>query len=362
MTDFQYDFLSLIRLGLGRYTLGITENPNWIRVHEIAAKQGLLAIVVDGIDKLPTEKRPPQELLLEWIGDVLQSYEYRYNAYKHSIAELAGFYNSHNFKVMILKGYACSLNWPRPEHRPCGDIDIWQFGLQKDADAMLTKEKKIKVDNSHHHHSVFNWGDFTVENHYDFVNIHHHKSNAKLEMIFKELGQDESHFDVLKDTQNGSEIKVYLPSPNLHALFLLKHAMNDFTTSSVTLRQVLDWGFHVQRYEKEIDWEWLKDMITKYQMIDFYNCINAICVEDLGFEASMFHGVQFNPTMKEKALNDILNPKFERSEPKWLIPRLFYKYRRWKANEWKRNICYSESRWSSLRSGIRNHLLKPATI
>lgn len=48
--------------------------------------------------------------------------------YLQAVASLAGFYNAHGYKMMVLKGYACSLNWPRPEHRPCGDIDIWLFG------------------------------------------------------------------------------------------------------------------------------------------------------------------------------------------------------------------------------------------
>jgi hypothetical protein len=126
--------------------------------------------------------------------------------------------------MMVLKGYACSLDWPKPDHRPCGDIDIWQFGKQVEADAAVAKEKGIKIDNSHHHHTVFWWGDFMVENHYDFINVHHHKGNVELEKEFKQLAFDDTHFvDV-----NGE--KVYLPSPNLHALFLIKHAMTDFTS------------------------------------------------------------------------------------------------------------------------------------
>lgn len=93
--------------------------------------------------------------------------------------------------MMVLKGYACSLNWPKPEHRPCGDIDIWLFGQQKEADKALSKEKGIEIDKSHHHHTVFYWGEFMVENHYDFINVHQNKTNAKLEKVLKELGKDD---------------------------------------------------------------------------------------------------------------------------------------------------------------------------
>lgn len=132
-------FLTLVRLGIGNPASKLTQRVDWPAIQELATKQGLYALVLDGVEKLPAEQRPPQELLLEWIGEVLQGYEYRYDAYKQAIAEMAGFYNLHGFKMMVLKGYACSLNWPKPNHRPCGDIDIWQFGEYQKADAMLRK-------------------------------------------------------------------------------------------------------------------------------------------------------------------------------------------------------------------------------
>lgn len=349
-------FLQIIRLGIGHYSGRISGEIAWNGIQTLAEQQGLNAIVLDGIDKLPPDKRPPQALLLEWIGEVLQNYEYRYEQYRKAIAELAGFYNSHEFKMMILKGYACSLDWLKPEHRPCGDIDIWQFGKQKEADAALVSEKNIDVDNSHHHHSVFNWGDFTVENHYDFINVHSRASNKELEKVFKSLGEDDSHYaDV-----DGE--KVYLPSPNLHALFLVRHNVAHFVSTSVSLRQVLDWAFFVERHTKEIDWEWMVVQLEKFHMKDFFNCINAICVEDLGFDASIFPSVQFLPDMKEKVLKDILYPAFTAEEPRGLIRRLVFKFRRWKGNEWKHQMCYNESGWSAFWTGVWSHLLKPRSI
>jgi len=354
--------LKLIRLGSGHSDVLENEIIEWPAIKVFADKQGLTAIILDGLESLPEELRPPKLLLLNWIGEVMQSYEARYTEYEKAISSLARFYNQHGYKMMLLKGYACSLDWPKPIHRPCGDIDIWQFGEQKEADTALAawfkslKVQEFKIDKSHHHHTVFTWGDFMVENHYDFINVYHHKSNVELEEIFKELGKDDSLFVELKGE------KVYLPSPNLHALFLLKHTMNDFTSFSMTLRQVLDWGFFVEKHTKEVNWEWLIEVLKKFHMIEFYNTINAICVGDLGFDAKIFPSVQFRPDVKDKVLNDILYPKFSASEPSHLIPRLLYKYRRWQGNAWKQELCYSESRWSAFWSGIWGHLLKPKSI
>ena len=350
-------FLQLVRLGIGTANkVIIPDTLNWKDIDEFADKQGLLAIIVDGIEKLSESVRPPKEVLLQWIGNVLQCYEYRYETYRRSISELASFYNQHGYKMMVLKGYACAIDWPKPEHRPCGDVDIWQFGKQKEADAALSQEKGIKVDTSHHHHTVFNWGDIMVENHYDFINVYDYKSSKEIEKILKRLGQDDSFYTEV----NGE--RVYLPSPNLHALFLVRHAASHFASTYITFRQVLDWAFFVQKHTDEIDWNWLMEILGKYHMMDFFNCVNAICVEELGFSSGIFPCVQFSPVLKDRVLHDILRPEFTIEEPNSFIPRLLYKYKRWYGNGWKQELCYEDSRISGFLSNLWAHLLKPSSF
>lgn len=68
--------------------------------------------------------------------------------------------------MMLLKGYGLSICWPVPEHRPVGDIDIYlgladsgcAFGhknIWKEADKVVSEKLGIKVDNTHHHHSIY---------------------------------------------------------------------------------------------------------------------------------------------------------------------------------------------------------------
>ena len=356
MANSFHDFLSLIRLGLGDNNIITSAFINWRDVKSLAEQQGLSAILVDGIERLPGSLRPPKEDLLQMIGGVMQGYELRYEMYRRAIAELAAFYNSHGFRMMVLKGYACSINWPKPEHRPCGDIDIWLYGDYKEADAVLKKEKGIEIDNDRQHHTVFDWQGFMVENHFDFTDLHHHKSNAEIERILKNLGQDSTDsLDIYDQT-------IYVPTPNMHALFLLKHTMAHFAAEGMTLRQIIDWGFYVKVHTNVIDWSWLEGVIDKYGMIPAYNIFNAICVEDLGFDAAIFPNVQFSPMLKDKVLNDILNPEFSSPLPKGLLPRVIYKVKRWSGNTWKHELCYKDSLWSAFWCGFWNHLRKPATI
>lgn len=277
--DIKEAFLGLLKLGLSHRSEPLQVCGNWNEIRVLSERQGLSAVVLDGIECLPEIKRPSKEALLEWIGEVLQGYEYRYEHYRRAIGELAGFYNDHGFKMMVLKGYASSLDWPNPKHRPCGDIDIWLFGKQKETDALLVKEKGFKVDTSHHHHTVFDWCGFSVENHYDFVNVYAHKSSAVLEKVFKELGADDSHF-----------------------------------------------------------------------------------VEVLGFPVDIFPAVKIVRELKERVLEDILDPEYTAAEPKGFFPRVIYKYKRWQGNAWKQKMCYNESRWKYFWLGIWAKILKPTSI
>lgn len=372
--DLRECFLRLVQLGIGQGNAD--DNPNldpgvfscvdWEEVKALAEMQGLSAVVADGIELLRKDVRPPKPVLLQLIGDVLQNYEYRHELYRRAIAELAGFYNSHGFKMMVLKGYACAMDWPKPEHRPSGDIDIWLFGQQKIADAALiswSKDQgsKLEIDNSHHHHTVFYWRNFMVENHYDFINVHHHRSNATFELILKKLGEDDSHFVELYGE------KVYLPSPDLHALFMLKHMMLHFASGELLLRQLLDWGFFVKAHGDKVDWPYVTGVLEKFGMTEMSRVFNAICVEDLGFTLGGLkaYGLQFagvDKALKERVLNEILSPEFTSETPSALLPRIAFKYRRWKANGWKHRLCYRESMWGAFWSGVWSHLLKPSSL
>lgn len=349
-------FLSIIRMGIGHEAYFSAKSVDWDAIEALALKHGLSAILVDGIERLQEDQRPPKMVLLQWIGEVLQNYESRYKQYQDAIGTLTAFYNQHGFKMMVLKGYGLSLNYPKPNHRPCGDIDIWLFGLQKEADSLLAKECRIDIDNEHHHHTVFDWKGFSVENHYDFLNVHHHKSNVEMEKILKDLGQNDSHYVDIKGE------RVYLPSANLHALFMLRHAMSNFASTGFILRQLLDWGFFAEKHGSEIDWNWLDKQLEYFGMKKLYNIFNAICVGDLGFNVDIFPKVQFEPSLKDRVLNDILSPEFSEVEKGGFFSRAIFKYRRWKANAWKHELCFSESMSSAFWSGVKSHLLKLSSI
>ena len=342
-------FLHLVRVGIGNESPGDScgkgqscsgKVVDMSAIKALAERQELAAVVLDGIERL------------EGGDDALGSLAEN----EALMTQWSEFYGEHGLKMMVLKGFACSLDWPVPEHRPSGDIDIWMFGRYKEADSLLLEKKGVKVDNSHPHHTVFKWRVFEVENHYDFINYHGSASARELEKVFKRLGMDDTNSVMLYGG------KVYLPSPDLHALFLLRHSVQHFTGANISLRNVLDWAFFVKNHGAEVNWAWLLPLLERFAMTDFFNCLNAICIENLGFEPALFPSVKCGKEIKDRVLDDILAPEFEAAEPVQLLPRLVYKIRRWHGNQWKQRMCYKENALVRFFGTLWSHLLKPSSI
>lgn len=354
--------LTLVRLALGHQAEPFKGPVDWRVVFGLAVFHKLPAVALDGMELLRQQgKITPEEDLTEEIKDKLAtlvvSCEVNHERIRKSMAEMAAFYGNHGIKMMVLKGYALSLDWPIPNHRMPGDIDIWLFGRQQEADELLKKEKGIVIDNSHHHHTTFRWGKVLVENHYDFINVHHHRSYAEMEKLFKELGQDDSLY-----TEIDGE-KVYMPTPKLASLFLLKHTMLHFASYDFCLRQLLDWAFYAEKHGHELDWNWLMEQLERFGMLPLFHIFNAICIEEFGFDPAIFPPVQADPVLKERVRQEMFYPKFKGGEPKLpFLKRILYKILRWKGGLWKQRLCSTDSMWSVFWSGVWSHILKPATI
>ena len=361
----EQSFLALVRAGIGHPIGELPETIDWDRVLALAEEHGLSAVVWDAVDSLVRGdaltggRAIPKQLMYDGFGSAL-SFEQRYEQYRSAIAELAGFYASHGIKMMVLKGYGLSLNYPVPEHRPCGDIDIWLFGDYRRADKLLSRERGIKVDNSHHHHTVFNFEGFSVENHYDFLNVHSHPSNRKVEAILKDLGREAKVPPLEEVAVDGSTI--LLPSPDMNALFLLRHAASHFAAERLTLRQVLDWSLFVSRYSDSINWEWLISQARGVHMDSFLDCLNAVCCEHLGLDRDLVPASNIEIELVKRFMHDVFDPEFSGRIPSGFFSGLLFRYRRWRANAWKHRMVYPESLFKTFWVQVWSHLLKPSSL
>lgn len=339
---------------------GDVENrPDWNAIYKLSAAQGVLAVAWDGLQRLidagviAEDMRPSRSEMLQWVYNV-QTIEDKYHRQKEVIGRLAKLYSSAGIDMMVLKGYGLSLCYPVPEHRPCGDIDIWLYGCQKQADDLL-RNRGIKVDEDVHHHTVFHLAGIMIENHFDFLNVHAHVSNRGLEKILQE------QVKVEHESVPVGEGRVKLPPANFNALFLLRHSASHFAAEKIGLRHLTDWALFVERYGDEIDWTWLERVAREYNMHRFLYCLQYAAAECSGMDIRRFHDFGVDK-LAGRVLNDVLFPEFSEQKPAGFIKLNIYKCRRWWANRWKHNIVYRESLFATFFQQLYSHLLKPKTF
>ena len=365
MTKEAISLLHLLLLGLSgkikESVIDIKYDIDWYFVYALALRQGITAILLDAISKLPNEVRPSKPILLQWIGQATMM-ERMYARHKERIASLAELYRQRGIRLLLLKGYGCSLGYPKPEHRPTGDIDVYLFGKQEEADALVEKCLGIKVHREYHKHSTFNYGGVEVENHAKFIDDVSHKSNIRFERILMSI------LEKYECEPSGID-NVLIPSPTFNALFLLRHTGEHFASNEITLRHVLDVGTFFQKYHSQIDWSLVFKVYKEERMLRFFNAIATICVEYLGIEAACFASddkqyiYQSDTTLADRILSDIF-------EKKDVLPmstvgidtigkKLKYaidKSYRWWRNHWKYQLVYNENLAESFWWLARNRM------
>lgn len=333
----------------------LLKNANWDDVKNLALRQGVHAIIFDVVSKLPPELRPDRESLIRnWIGYVIAIEKY-HKKHADAISDLSLFYEKNGIKMMLLKGWGLSLNYPQPNHRPSGDIDIWLYGKQKFADKILSVEMDIRPIKSSHH-TIFQYKGVEVENHITFIETDCHKADGSEEILLDYAR--EPAIEVGGEKGN----TILLPSANLNAFFLLRHSSAHFATENITLRHLLDWAFFVNKYHTDIDWEKLYVHALDKNMHIFLDCLNAICVDVLGFDSSCFPIHRRYPLLQKRIFLDILYPEFKEIAPSMrsnFVKYCYVKTKRQFANKWKYGITYKESFWSILLRFAWNRIRTP---
>lgn len=347
----------------------------WQSLYLFSAEQGITAMVWDHLQHLQKQNPAllatmPRQLKIRWALNVEQI-ESKYERQCSVIEKLATFFAPHNIYMMILKGYGLSLCFPTANHRPCGDIDVWFFtnerlpdgtivrrSAQQQADQLLREKLSVKINEDEHHHTVFYIDGVMIENHYDFINIHAHRSNRIIEQNLKSLVQSE-----LEEVAVG-EGKIYLPSADFHALFLLRHSAAHFAAEKIGIRHLLDWRYYVEVHNDSIDWKWLDEFSRKMNMHRFLYAMNALCVDYLGLPKDRSASFDRDKNLEERVLDEILNPEFsdEKPEGAGYIRSWIFMFNRWWTNRWKHRIVYRESLISTFFVQVWSHLLKPKTL
>lgn len=228
-------FIELLQISIGTRKC-FSRVPNvheWDAIYAEAEKQAVLGVIVDGLERLPGNQRPPKIMLLQWIG-VVQLMEQTYKIHCERAKELSNSFRIAGFGSCVLKGIGNAQYYPNPQRRQCGDIDIWVEGEREDVIGYVRKRGQIgHVDVKHCDWKVFE--DTEVEVHFISTWFYNPFTNKKLQRWIE--GQKAIQFD------NQSELGINTPTTAFNLVYALIHIYRHLFDEGVGLRQMVDYYY-----------------------------------------------------------------------------------------------------------------------
>ena len=288
--DLQDIFLHLVRLGIGGEAgaslpmAGPLSVADWQALENLANEQGLLGVMLDGVEKLPREWRPEKRAIIKSIGQLVQS-EQQYAVQEHAATEMALLLHQHGIRTYVLKGAVVAECYPRPEHRRSVDMDcflanendndnlnlnadVWERGNQ------VLEEHGFEVRRDFYKNSTVVLPGLTVENHRYLTPFRGNRTLRRLEIWLQAEIAGQSRNEDEAGRFEGTCL--YRPPVMVSALFLIEHAYSHFLHEGLTWRMVLDWQMFSRRHRDEIDWKELEARVDEFGFRRFYDSFGRL--------------------------------------------------------------------------------------
>lgn len=165
---------------------------DWKEVIRLSYQHKVMALAVDGLKESlydpyiglnENEVVTLKSLFESWFNDVEKT-EQSYIYYAEVINTLCQVFHLHGLKLIILKGYGLSFNYPIPSHRGAGDIDIFLIDdnghpATERGNQIVKEFLRLEVTKENdEHHSTFTFKNITVENHYELLKEYRIQKNV----------------------------------------------------------------------------------------------------------------------------------------------------------------------------------------
>ena len=322
-------FFRLIRSGAGLGAAPVSDTADtavtpgsWERIYRMAADHGLSAVVWDGICRLPAAQQPPRETRIRWALSA-EKLEERYRHQQQTASKLAARFSEEGLRMLLLKGLGLSRDYPLPEHRECGDIDIYLYGQSDKGDRVL-HEIGAHLYFDVPKHSEYVWVGVLIENHRTILNVRRNRTERELNAVLVRLLE--------KEGTHGLAPGIQAPRATFNAIFLIRHAAVHFQKEGIVLRHLCDWACFLTRHWDEIDHALFRTAMEDYRMDRFADLMTAAAVEYLGAEVP---GPECEAGMLGRFMEEVLtlSPMPDKPLPR-LLRKLSGPYRnRWRLRE-----------------------------
>lgn len=254
---------------------------DWSDVYNLAEEQSVIGLVAAGIDTLPPSERPPQQVVLQFVGSTLQL-EKRNKAMNDFIASLIGDLRNADCYAVLVKGQGVAQCYEHPLWRASGDVDLLlsKENYEKAKEILTPRAESIDEEDNGRLHLGMTIDGWIVELHGTLITGISNRLNRVIDEVQSSIffsGEVRSWLN--KGTQ------VFLPSPNNDVFLVFSHILEHFYVEGIGLRQICDWCRLLLTYREEIDVQLLERRLRDAKILTEWKGFAALAVDFLGMPA-----------------------------------------------------------------------------
>ena len=277
-TDSQ--FFALLRAGLWNEVPArgpFTSGTDWEALYRLAAAQTVVPLVTDGINRLPRELLPAEpERLDPFIGSLVSTAKrnHRLDAFIPKLFTELG-----DIPAVLVKGQSLAVDYPDPERRQPGDIDLLVPPSSYEAAkaALLPKATEVEEEAAGILHQPLLFHSIEVEIHGSISTLLSRKLDRKLAALLEEQFDGRPHPEVAL-----GEARVPVPEAGFNAVYIFVHFLKHYWSGGVGLRQVIDWIIFVSVHKRDIHPVLLEIQLKDLGLLDLWKVFTGFAQEYLG--------------------------------------------------------------------------------
>ncbi len=273
---------------------------DWEKVYQLAEEQSVIGVVLAGIEH--SNVKPPQELLLQWIGEV-QMLEQQNKAMNQFIAEMIEKMRQADIYTLLVKGQGIAQCYERPLWRSCGDVDLFlSEGNYKNAlEYLLPLSSSHDEELDEEKHLAMTINDWVVELHSSLPS----RISSKADRVLEEIQRRVFYGGSVSSWRDGQSV-VFLLHPNENVIYVFTHILKHFFRGGIGLRQICDWCRLIWFNRNNLDENLLMSRLKAMGFVSEWKAFASLAVDILGMPADSM--LFYSPSRKWKGkANLILN-------------------------------------------------------
>lgn len=283
MTQIQQQFFALLRAGLWGKAPDVSlfgAGTDWAALLAAAKKQSVQAVVLDGVQLLPADCRPPKPIYLQWCALSLHTEEQN-ELLNRELNHLYVLMRAHGIEPVLVKGQAVAQCYRHPEHRRCGDIDFY-IGLEdyERANALLRPEA-TQEEEEIFKHACMHWHGVIVENHRILISLSRPAADRRMQQLTAAWGRDKAACPLLRV----GETEARVPPAAFHTAYVLTHAALHFLNEGIGMRQVCDWACLLHAHHTDDELREVARLLRCFGLTRAARLFGALLVRQLDFPA-----------------------------------------------------------------------------